>query len=216
MNSLLYQYTSELFSPFFPSNYLKSSPFTSPHPFSLFLISYQIKRLDDYCSWIQKINEETLLKFGNTFNNAKNAWQGSADKGKSSVQLNLLEIEKWAAAQSAMEEEEEDSEEEEEEESEDEESDEEEEESDNDEEEEDKEDEKGSKNIIVTEPVNNRMTDKQSPEHDSNTGKAGTIPDHLRPKVPFFCEPTDYLTIRRAEAPHLRGREGMKDRKSVV
>jgi Ca2+/Na+ antiporter len=169
---------------------------------------------DDYCSWIQKINEESLLKFGNTFNNAKNAWQGSADKGKNSVELNLLEIEKWAAAQSTMEEEE-DEEEEEDDSSDDEESDEEdseeEEESDEGEEEsggdeeKDKEDEKESNNINAVENSSDQMINKQSLDHDSNTGKAGTIPEYLRPKLPPASDPTDYLAMRIAETSRLTG-----------
>jgi hypothetical protein len=53
--------------------------------------------VDDYCVWVQRqLREEALHAFAARFNDAKNAFEAGADRGKERVELNLLALEAWA------------------------------------------------------------------------------------------------------------------------
>jgi len=53
--------------------------------------------VDDYCVWVQRqLREEALQAFAARFNDAKNAFEAGADRGKERVELNLPALEAWA------------------------------------------------------------------------------------------------------------------------
>ena len=122
---------------------------------------------------------------------ARKDWTPHTDVGKHSVQLNLIELEKWSSDLQGDEEEEEEEEEE---------SGEEESESDEDEEsEEESEDESEGEEDVNSDiliPSNISMINK---EHincaDEEKLTAGIIPEYLRPKSPYPVDPVSYLNL---------------------
>ena len=77
-----------------------------------FLFIFYFLCIDDYCVWIQKLDEKTLQNFADDFITAKKEWEQGPGRGKMSVELNLEKIEEWAEQQGEMEVEEDDEEEE--------------------------------------------------------------------------------------------------------
>ena len=154
-----------------------------------------------------------MSRFANDFNDAKNVWQGSADRGRSSVELNLCEIEKWAASQGFTDDDEEDEEEEEEDDDDDDEEEEEEEDGDDDddddddddgeedevddhdqeeedddddddeEEEGEEEEEEDDDTLLKCNTAITAGNNRQGVKEDANT-VAGGVPEYLRPKPP--------------------------------
>ena len=59
---------------------------------------YMLNKLfvDDYCTWIQQVGEDTLQRFAKRYNDAKNQFESGADRGKARVELNLAALEAWA------------------------------------------------------------------------------------------------------------------------
>lgn len=62
---------------------------------------YMLNKLfiDDYCVWIQQLNEASLQTFAKEYNNMKNEMESGPNKGKGSVGLKLEELESWAEGQ---------------------------------------------------------------------------------------------------------------------
>jgi protein SHQ1 len=52
--------------------------------------------IDDYCCWIQTVDDEVISKFGIDYNNAKNAFEKQSKNGKICMGFFLDKIESWA------------------------------------------------------------------------------------------------------------------------